>query len=100
VASHKASVSDAPFGLLAALARRASRRLFNALRALGPRFARNDNHINQRFPREPLVAGGTYRLMCLPLPDRGQAPVESQRDMADTAKIDARMAIMERRHDF
>ena len=100
MAIHQTSVSDTPFGLLATLARRASRRLFNALRAFGPRFFRNDDHINQRFSREPLVVGGTYRLMWPPLPERGQVPVDSQREMAAPARIDARMAIMERRHDF
>jgi hypothetical protein len=100
VAIHKALGSDAPFGLLATLALRARLRLFNALRASGPRFGRNDNHINPRFPKEPLVAEGNVSVNCLPPPAQGQAPVESQRDTAATARIDACIATMERRHDF
>ena len=42
VAIHATDASSGPNGLLAALALRASLRLFDALRALVPRFARND----------------------------------------------------------
>ncbi len=57
-AIHKALISKTPSRLFAALTLRASLRLFNALRALVPRFARNDKCINQRFPR---VAGRPSR---------------------------------------
>ena len=50
VAIHKALISFPLPGLLAALVLRASLRLFNALCALVPRFARNDRTFFQRFP--------------------------------------------------
>ena len=42
MAIHVTGASSGPDGLLAALALRASLRLFDALRALVPRYARND----------------------------------------------------------
>jgi hypothetical protein len=42
VAIHATGAASGPYGLLAALALRASLRPFDALRALVPRYARND----------------------------------------------------------